>query len=138
MARIKNVSSAGVDGGARSMDQAPSQQVVATSLPQHAVTDRRGRNLVIRRPSALQKFMLMDALGSSADNKMLFMHSVLAASVVEIDGEPVQFPRSKTQVQALVQRLDDDGIDAAADVFAKAAEDQAGDAEAAVALAKNS
>lgn len=137
MAKIKNVTTvpAGANTGA---DASPSQQVVAAGLPQHAVTDRRGRNLVIRRPSALQKFMLMDALGSSSDNKMLFMHAVLAASVIEIDGEPVSFPKSKMQVQALIQRLDDDGIDAAADVFAKAAEDEAGDAEAAMALAKNS
>lgn len=100
--------------GAAADTDTPSGEVVKASAPTKTVTTKLGRTLVVRKPSALNRLRLYEIIGpSAAQNRQYLGHAGLACSVVSIDGEPVAFPTSKRELEALVQRLDDDGLDAA-------------------------
>jgi len=72
-----------------------------------SVRDAGGRLIKVRRLSAR-------ATGADNSNERYVGYATLASSVTEIDGLPVHFPFNTTQLEALVQRLDDEGLAAAA------------------------
>jgi hypothetical protein len=88
----------------------PTSQVVARAMAETKVTDARGRSITLRRPPVLQQFRLIEALGDSARN-MVYVQMVLPLIYVcAIDGqETVPFSK-KSEVEAMIQRLDEDGI----------------------------
>ena len=56
---------------------------------------------------------LFRAMGSvHAENRMAAAYASAAAAVTELDGMPVVFPISELQLDALVGRLDEDGLEA--------------------------
>ena len=78
------------------------------------VTDRGGRKITIRRLTALDRLRTFEALGSKLCDNMLYVSYALSAvCVVAINGEQVSFPSSKLFIEALVSKLDEDGIHAA-------------------------
>lgn len=86
--------------------------------PDHApqenssITDARGRTLTLKKPNALAQYRLVDALGPSAENRVYLAMCMPFLYLSAIDGEAVLMPTSKMQIEALVQRLDTDGLDA--------------------------
>ena len=96
---------------------APSPRDAVTILDdRHAtVRDSKGRLLKVRRLSAFDKVKLFRALGAiDSENRMVAQYAGIAASVIEIDGHAVTFPMSSVALDALLQRLDDHGLEAAA------------------------
>ena len=79
------------------------------------VVDKKGRRLIVRRPTALDTLRLFKAAGPvlSQNESWLAMAS-LASTVTEIDGVPVPLPTNESQIEALVDRLGDDGLEAIA------------------------
>jgi hypothetical protein len=79
------------------------------------VIDARGRVLLLRRLSVLDRLRLFEAAGAelSRNDRWLGL-AVLAASVAAIDGVPVPVPASKAAIEAAVQRLDEAGLAAVA------------------------
>jgi hypothetical protein len=97
----------------------PSSRIVAASLVQTMVRDGEGRELALRRMTALDRLRLFKAVGPQlAQNTPYLGMAMLAASVCSIDGVPVPPPVTEGQVEALVSRLGDSGIAAAASAFA--------------------
>jgi hypothetical protein len=78
-----------------------------------SVRDSKGRLLTIKRLSVIEKMRFAKALGEHNGNDAYSNFGVVAASVREIDGSPVVFPMTNLQLEALVQRLDDPGMEAA-------------------------
>jgi hypothetical protein len=72
-----------------------------------------GRHLTIKRLSVVEKMRLAKALGEHSGNDSYSNFAVVAAAVREIDSVPVPFPMTNLQLEAIVQRLDDDGMEAA-------------------------
>jgi hypothetical protein len=102
--------------------QTPSERIVAAAAAGEAVTDGLGRVLVLRRPTALDRLRLFKAAGPVlAGNPPWLGMAVVACSVVAIDDVPVPAPANEMQIEALVARLGDAGITAAAAVLAVAA-----------------
>jgi hypothetical protein len=98
----------------------PSSRIVAAALTQTLVRDADGRELALRRMSALDRLRLFKAVGPQlAQNTPYLGMAMLAASVCAIDGVPVPPPVTEGQVEALVSRLGDAGIAAAASIFAE-------------------
>ena len=92
---------------------APSARVIAAAQEAVAVTDALGRRLTLRRPTALDKLRLFKAAGPVlAYNQPWLGLALLAASVVAIDDVPVPPPATEAQIEALVARLGDDGLEA--------------------------
>jgi hypothetical protein len=76
------------------------------------VTDRRGRQIALVKPSARALCRLLEILGESGKNQMYFAIVAPLMFVREIDGEDVPLPDSKTELEALLDKLEEDGIKA--------------------------
>lgn len=96
----------------------PSAQITASAAEAVVVTDALGRRLALRRITALDKLRLFKAAGPVlAQNEPWLGMALLACSVHAIDDVPVPMPANEHQIEALVARLGDSGIAAAADSF---------------------
>ena len=93
----------------------PSARLVTAAQAAPEVTDGRGRVLTLRRLTALDKLRLFKAAGPLlAQNQPWLGMAVLACSVAAVDDVPVPPPVTEGQIEALVARLGDDGLAAAA------------------------
>lgn len=92
----------------------PSATIMATASVS-SMTDAEGRRLVLRRLTALDKLRLFKAAGPVlAHNQPWLGLAMLACSVAAIDDVPIPPPVNEQQIEALVSRLGDAGIAAAA------------------------
>ncbi len=79
------------------------------------VTDSAGRILKLRRIGVLETLRLYKALGPAlAANEAYMGLATIAASTAMIDQLPLPFPVSEAAVEALLERLGDDGAEAVA------------------------
>lgn len=76
------------------------------------VIDNNARVIGLKKPSTLAQFRLVEILGPLAENRV-YMNMVLPlVFVTSIEGDPVSMPSTKLQIDALIQRLDDAGVEA--------------------------
>ena len=100
---------------------APSTRLVSEAAACVQVRDAEGRVLEVRRMNALDRLRLFKAVGPTlAQNAPYLGMAMLASSVVSVDGVPVPVPATEPQIEALIARLGDPGIAAAADALAPA------------------
>lgn len=71
-----------------------------------------GREITLKRPQVLAQLRLVDAIGESAANRVYLGMCMPLIYVAAIDGVEVPALETKKQVEALFQRLDEDGLDA--------------------------
>ena len=90
----------------------PSAEVVAKATSEVTVTDARGRVITLKKPGVLAQFRLVEALGDSAKNDVYMGMVAPLIFVSAIDGDPVYQPSKKSEVEALIQQLDEDGLTA--------------------------
>ena len=90
----------------------PSDQVVAKATAETVITDGRGRSIRLKKPGVLTQFRLIEVLGDTAKNEVYMAMVLPLLFVTEIDGETIFPPSRKSEVEALIQRLDEDGIGA--------------------------
>ncbi|MHB1303032.1 MAG: hypothetical protein ACYCZB_06100 [Acidiphilium sp.] len=84
-------------------------------MSERTVQDQRGRMLALRPLTMLDRLRLFKALGAElAMNDAYLGVAALAASVTAIDGVPLPFPATEATVENAVERLGEDGIEAAA------------------------
>lgn len=89
----------------------PTQAVVAEANRVAYVTDKLGRRIGITRVSAsLRRKVLRVMNGEDGDKPQLFIMALAAACVVEIDGVRVPFPTSEAALDALIDRLEQEGL----------------------------
>ncbi|MEN7527025.1 hypothetical protein [Cupriavidus sp. DL-D2] len=94
----------------------PSQQIMAEALAEVVVPDAKGRKLTLRRPGILAQFRLVEAMGpEAASNDVYRFMCMPLLYLVAIDGEPVPPPTNKVQLEALIQRVEEDGFAAIQD-----------------------
>lgn len=89
----------------------PSQEAVAKSLRAVQVVDSTGRKITLKKPGVLAQFRLVEALGAVAENRVYMAMVLPLIYVCDIDGEPVTTVLRKSEVDALIQRLDEYGIE---------------------------
>lgn len=93
----------------------PSASIIAAASASQTVHDADGRTLALRRLTALDKLRLFKAAGPVlSQNQPWLGMAMVACSVAAIDGVPVPPPVNEQQIEALVSRLGDAGIAAAA------------------------
>ena len=91
----------------------PSQAIVKAAAMPQAVTDAQGRTLGVKKLGPLDRMKMFEMVGpENAKNEPYLGYAILALHVTGIDGEPVGRPANRLQLEALVQRLGDDGLDA--------------------------
>jgi hypothetical protein len=95
------------------INDGPAQQVIADAVKQCSVTDSRGRVITLQRPGILAQFRIVEVVGKDSVENRVYMNMVLPLIyVTSIAGESITLPRNKLQLEALVQLLDEDGIEA--------------------------
>lgn len=93
----------------------PSETIARQAQSPIDVMDGAGRRLRLRKLTALDTLRLLKAAGPAlAQNEPWLAMAGLVFSVSEIDGVPVPAPVSETQIETLVERLGDAGLDAIA------------------------
>ena len=91
----------------------PSQTIVKAANQLQTKTDAGGRTIGIRRMQALDRLKMFEVVGAeNAKNEAYLGYAALAFHVCSIDGEAVSRPSNKIQLEALIQRLGDDGLNA--------------------------
>lgn len=91
---------------------APSAQIIKAAANEVSVTDSAGRKITLRNPGPLAQFRLIEAAGDSASNRVYMSMVLPLAYVTTIDGAPVPAICTKAQLEALIQRLDNHGLEA--------------------------
>lgn len=95
--------------------ETPSETIVNSATEIKYATDARNRRIGVERPRALLRFRLLKILGAeNAKNEPLLGNAMLAFLVREINGEKVAQINSERQLEAMIDRLDDDGLAAVA------------------------
>lgn len=90
----------------------PSEQLVRQALKEETVKDGKGRAYLMRKPSVLAQFRLVQAVGPEVAANQTYMQMINPLIYLgAIDGEPVPLPMSMREVEALIQRLDEDGLE---------------------------
>jgi hypothetical protein len=95
-----------------SQAETPSQELVRTALQPADITDALGRRITLRKPGPLAQYRLVEAAGETASNAVYMQMALPLIYVSMIDGSPVPPVQNKAQLEALIQRLDDSGIQA--------------------------
>jgi hypothetical protein len=107
-----------------------SAQIVGSAMAPLVVRDAEGRELVLRRLTALDRLRLFKAIGPvQSQNNLYLGMATLAAAVTAIDQVPVPPPATEAQIESLVARLGDSGIAAVADALANHVQPVMGSAE---------
>lgn len=88
----------------------PAEQAISRAVQAVSITDARGRNITLKKPGVLAQFRFIEALGDTAQNQVYMAMAMPLIFVAEIDGDPVVMPTRKSEIEALIQRLDEDGI----------------------------
>lgn len=89
----------------------PSQQIVAAAASEVVVKDAKGRALTLRRPGILAQFRLIEAMGAeSAANDVYRTMCLPLLYLAAIDGDFIIQPTNKMQLEALIQRVEEDGF----------------------------
>lgn len=91
-------------------EASPAAQAIAKAQAAAEVIDARGRIFTLKKPGVLAQFRLIEALGDTAQNQVYMAMVLPLIFVAEIDGDPILLPTRKSEVEALIQRLDEDGI----------------------------
>ncbi len=98
-----------------SPSESPSQAAVTAAADVKFQVDAKGRRIGVVKPSALMRYRLLKILGAeNAKNEMVLGNAMLAFLVREINGEQIMAPNSDRQIEALIDRLDDEGLAAVA------------------------
>ncbi len=97
----------------------PAARLVREAAATFDATTTDGRRIALRRMNVLDRLRLFKAVGAElAGNDAYLGIAYLACAVSSIDGVPVPSPANEAQIEALVGRLGDDGIEAIAQAFA--------------------
>ena len=90
----------------------PSAELVRRASAEISITDPRGRVITLKKPGVLAQFELIKVLAEHAKNSVYVNMVLPLIYVTAIDGEPVFQPTSQLQINGLITRLDEDGIEA--------------------------
>lgn len=91
----------------------PTQAFVKAANQGTTASDALGRLIGIRKLLALDRLRMFEVVGAeNAKNEPYLGYAALAFHVCSIDGNAVARPSSKRDLEALIQRLGDEGMEA--------------------------
>jgi hypothetical protein len=90
----------------------PSAEIINTTNAIETIS-AGSSTLGLRKPNVLQQYRMVELAGDSAKNEVYMAMIMPILWVVEINGEPQQpTPSTKRELEALIQRLGEEGISA--------------------------
>ena len=94
------------------INETPSKEAIAKTQLEFSVIDSTGRTIKLKKPSVLAQYRLIEVLADSAKNEVYMAMVLPLIYITSIDDEAVYQPISKREVEALIQKLDEEGIQA--------------------------
>ena len=89
----------------------PSSEIIKEALKLSVVTDDRGRQITLQKPNAYAPFALLELAGPQRSvNEALMGQVQPLLYVTKIDSDPISRPVRWVEIEALILRLDDDGM----------------------------
>lgn len=96
----------------------PTQSILERSAAQKDLIDASGRRIRVRGLTALDTLRLFKAAGPQLALNDAWMNlATLAVSVVSIDEFPMPAPTGEAQIEMIVERLGDVGLNAVAEAL---------------------
>lgn len=90
----------------------PSVEIIKAAVSEIECIDSTGRVIKLRKPGVLAQYRLVEALGETASNETYMGMALPLIYVAAIDGDMISPLSSKVNVEALISRLDEPGIEA--------------------------
>ncbi len=95
------------------MHDTPSESIIKAAQQPSDTTDSKGRVIGIKKMGALDRLKMFEVIGAdNAKNEPYLGYAALAFHVCSIDGDPVMRPANKIQLEGLINRLGDEGLEA--------------------------
>jgi hypothetical protein len=88
----------------------PSGDLVKEAARVITIETPNGLSVTLRKPGVLSQFRLAKILGEAARNQVYFGMVTPIIFVTSINGAAVNFPNSEREIEATIQRLDEDGV----------------------------
>lgn len=92
--------------------QSPTAQVIAKAVSEVNVTDSTGRVITLKKPGILAQYRIIETMGKSADIETYRGMVTPLIWISAIDGDHIPPIASKLQLDALIQRVGDEGLEA--------------------------
>ena len=115
MATLSNISGGSHEAVAANPANAPkgANGVTLIDAKNAVVVDSQGRAIKVRKSSAIDKMRLLRVVGAAdSDNAAFMNYATLASMVTEIDSLPCTPIASMLDIEAMVQRLEEYGLEA--------------------------
>lgn len=116
--------------------ETPSEQLIKKADSAVTIDTPNGFKVTLKKPGVLSQFRLVKMLGDAAKNQVYVGMMLPMTYVSEIDGRAIAYPNSERELEALITRLDEEGVNAVMNGVAQHFGGQA-DPEAAKADIKN-
>jgi hypothetical protein len=92
------------------VNDTPSAQMISEASKAVKIVDEKGRAITLRKPGVLAQFRLIEALGETARNDVYVRMALPLLYVHAIDDDQLLPLQRKSDVEALIQRLSDEGM----------------------------
>ncbi|HDR9003054.1 hypothetical protein [Burkholderia vietnamiensis] len=92
--------------------ETPSQQLIKKADASVTIDTPNGLQVTLRKPGVLSQFRLVKMLGEAAKNQVYVGMVLPITYITGIDGKPVNYPNNEREIEALITRLDEDGVTA--------------------------
>ncbi len=87
-------------------------EAVTQHVNQPEIVTAGAMAITVKKPGVLAQYRIVEVVGDSAKNEVYMGMVMPLLWVTEIDGEPVPPPGTKRELEALIQRLGEDGVSA--------------------------
>ncbi|HEF4743302.1 hypothetical protein KTE60_11625 [Burkholderia multivorans] len=94
------------------MSETPSQQLIKKADASVTIDTPNGMKVTLRKPGVLSQFRLVKMLGEAAKNQVYVGMVLPITYITGINGTPVNYPNNEREIEALITRLDEDGVTA--------------------------
>lgn len=88
----------------------PMQEMTKDANKVVTVTDGKGRSITLMKPGIVWYFRMMKMIGDYPQRYINLAYPMMF--VTAIDGDPVGFPNSEAEIDAVISRLGDEGVSA--------------------------
>jgi uncharacterized protein YbjT (DUF2867 family) len=90
----------------------PSKELVKKAAEAVTIDTPNGLTVTLKKPGVLSQFRLVKILGEAARNHVYVSMVIPITFVASINGVAVNYPNTEREIEATIQRLDEEGVTA--------------------------
>jgi hypothetical protein len=90
----------------------PSKELVKKAAEAVTIDTANGLTVTLKKPGVLSQFRLVKILGEAAKNQVYVGMVIPITFVTSINGVAVNYPNTEREIEAIITRLDEEGVTA--------------------------